>query len=368
MAYTFTAKGHRNILASHKRTLEFTKDDELSPDGDCIVAVAADFSPEELKRLVKNHTRLNMRIEAGGMSEDIPFQANKKFSSDREVVLRMSEFSSDRTFGFRAEKAAAHINRQLVRKLREPGQKVTVTIEPQVKAVLFDFDNTLGDMKPGIENAHHKIAQLMSERHGIYGPTTIKLLEDIDLRYSDKGKGSKPSMYDRHRWFREYFDEVGIEADEKEIDELTMIYWENVLEKARPMPGAKEVLIELKKEYRIGVMTDSDGDMLPKKQRIDQSGLRPYIDTIVVSDEVGINKPNRRFYDIILKKLDVKPEECVMVGDKPQADLVLAKELGMKTVWFRYGPWAESQGKREFDYVDYTIEDMKRLPEILQEI
>ncbi len=44
MEYSFTAWGHENITANHKRTLEFTKDNELSLEGDCILGVSANFS------------------------------------------------------------------------------------------------------------------------------------------------------------------------------------------------------------------------------------------------------------------------------------------------------------------------------------
>ena len=106
MKYTFTARGHRNILANHKSTLEFTKDAQMSLDGDCIVGLSADFDPAELKRLAKQNEELRMRILVGGMVEEIEFKTNKQFSSDRELVLRFSEFNTDRTFGVRADKSA----------------------------------------------------------------------------------------------------------------------------------------------------------------------------------------------------------------------------------------------------------------------
>ena len=54
MKYKFHAYGHPNILATHKTTLEFTKDSELSLKGDCIVGVKADFDLNEIKKFVKN--------------------------------------------------------------------------------------------------------------------------------------------------------------------------------------------------------------------------------------------------------------------------------------------------------------------------
>ena len=54
MIYKFNAYGHPNILATHKTTLEFTKDKEVSLKGDCIVAVKADFDLIKIKEFIKD--------------------------------------------------------------------------------------------------------------------------------------------------------------------------------------------------------------------------------------------------------------------------------------------------------------------------
>ncbi|MBW2996990.1 HAD-IA family hydrolase [Candidatus Woesearchaeota archaeon] len=368
MKYVFKAKGHKNILASHKSTLEFTKDREMSLDGDCIVGIGADFSLSRLKQLVTDHKNLRMRIKAGKHVEEIDFIANKQFSSSKELVLRFSEFSSDRTFGFRATKSARQLDRKLIERMRDPRQDIIVEIEPQVKALIFDFDNTIEDLKTGIVYAHHKLAQKLLEMYGVYAPTTVSLLNDIDSKYSLKGVGSSPMVFDRHNWFDDYFKQIGVEVAKKDIDHFVDLYWRFVLEKAKPMPHAADVLGKLKRDYKIGVMTDSDGKGRYKIERAKTSGLLRFIDAFMVSDEVGMNKPNRKFYSMMLNKLRVEAKDCVMIGDKPQVDLKLAKELGMKTVWVKYGNWAKRQGKRHFDYVDHEVTDILQLLKIVKEL
>jgi HAD superfamily hydrolase (TIGR01662 family) len=368
MKYSFTAKGHKNILASHKNTLEFTKDKEMSLDGDCIVGVGADFSPNKLQLLVRNHKQLRMRIRAGKHVEEIDFIANKNFSSVKEVVLRFSEFSSDRTLGFRATKSAKQLNRKFVERVRDPNQRIVVEIEPLVKAIIFDFDDTIEDFVCAKEYVHGKIAKKMLEKYGVYVPTTINLLDSIDRKFSVKGAGSNPKMNDRHVWFADYFKSTGIKVTGSEIDSFVNFYWRFAIEAAKPMPHAIGVLRELKKEYKIAVMTDSDGIRRFKIERAKTVGLFGFIDLFMTSDQVGINKPNRRFYSKLLERLGVKAESCVMVGDKPQVDLQLAKELGMTTVWIKHGDWARRQGKNHFDYVDHEITDLKQLLKIMKEL
>jgi len=368
MAYSFKAKGHENILATHARTLEFTSDPDLSPDGDCIVGVSADFSPQQLKVLVDNHNRLCMRIKAGGLAEEVTFTVNKGFNSKREIVLRFSEFSSDRTLGFRASKSAAHLDRKLVKLLRNPGQEIVIEIEPLVKAWIFDLDNTLAELKTRIEYAHNRVAEKLFKEYGVYGPTTMKLMRDIDMDFSIRGVGSSPSTYDRHLWFRQLFKDLGLQVQEDKIQECVDLYWKSVHERVRMMPDAEQVLRELKKQYKIAVMTDSDGDRELKVERVRKIGLMRYVDVFMTSDDIGQNKPNRAFYERVLKKLGVSAEECIMIGDKPEVDLKLAKELGMTTVWIRYGKWTEHIGNRHFDYVDHEIKDLRQLLSIMNEL
>ena len=132
MKYTFTAHGHPNILATHKTTLEITKDSELTKKGNCIIAVAADFSLQRIKELVgscQNGDKIGLIIEAAGIKEKIVAVVNKDFSSDKEIVLRKGGFISERTLGINADKAAAGLGRELVEKLKSPECDVSVTIE-----------------------------------------------------------------------------------------------------------------------------------------------------------------------------------------------------------------------------------------------
>ncbi len=134
--YSFTAYGHKNILATHKTTIEFTKDRELSLRGNCILGINADFDLSELKKSIEKKINKNKQIKdkikiiinMDGISDEIAAELNPDFDDDEEIVIRMGEFKSKRTLGVRADKAAAHIKRELVEKLKNPEQKIMVSI------------------------------------------------------------------------------------------------------------------------------------------------------------------------------------------------------------------------------------------------
>ncbi len=124
--YSFTAEGHKNVLATHKTTLEFTTGSNLTKDGDCIIAVNADFSLPQLQRFL-SFKKIRITVAAGGIAETITAIPNRNFSSSREMVIRMGEFASERTFAVRADKAAVHLSRELIESLKN-GYRATITV------------------------------------------------------------------------------------------------------------------------------------------------------------------------------------------------------------------------------------------------
>lgn len=121
----FTAYGHPNISSTHKNTFEFTKDNEVTKTGDCIVGVNADFSLLELKKLLNNKS-IRITIYVDDQKEDIIATPNKSFNSEYEIVVRKTDFVSERTLAINANKAAVDFN--IKEKLKKPDQKVVVEI------------------------------------------------------------------------------------------------------------------------------------------------------------------------------------------------------------------------------------------------
>lgn len=129
------AKGHRNILATHPTTLEFTTGNDLSSRGDCIIAVSADRAMPDLnpvfkERLCKHNAKLTILIEAIGESETVCAYGcpNLCFENPVEMVVRKSSYACSRTLAVRADKAAVNLSRAFVKKLQSPARKVKITL------------------------------------------------------------------------------------------------------------------------------------------------------------------------------------------------------------------------------------------------
>jgi putative hydrolase of the HAD superfamily len=84
-------------------------------------------------------------------------------------------------------------------------------------------------------------------------------------------------------------------------------------------------------------------------------------DMVVTFDDTKEMKPSIKPFKVAFKKLNLKPHECLMVGDRPERDIKGAKKLGMSTCFARYGnPKANGMG------ADYEINDIKELLEIVE--
>jgi hypothetical protein len=124
----FTIQGHKNVLSTHKNTIEFTKDSELTLRGDCILGVNADFDYSELMELVKKFSKIKVVINVGDLQEELIAFINKKFDDEHEIVIRKTDFLSKRTLGTKADKAAIDLDRMLVEKLKNPNTNGKVEI------------------------------------------------------------------------------------------------------------------------------------------------------------------------------------------------------------------------------------------------
>ena len=131
----FSAHGHENIEATHRTTFEVTKETTLTKQGDCIIAVestkaAADLPFEFKEAARKEGAQITVTIETGELKEIVKAKGSPqlKFMHPTDLVVRKSGYVCGRTLAIRADKAASDFSRELVEKLKDPSQEITVTL------------------------------------------------------------------------------------------------------------------------------------------------------------------------------------------------------------------------------------------------
>jgi putative hydrolase of the HAD superfamily len=101
----------------------------------------------------------------------------------------------------------------------------------------------------------------------------------------------------------------------------------------RPMPGVYDVLQQLAAAgYKLGIISNAS-DTNNVERLIDATQLRGYFEPIIISSAVGIRKPAPKIFDLVLEPWDLPAQECAMVGDTLDADILGAQLAGMHNVW-----------------------------------
>ena len=133
------AYGHKNIQATHQSTLEITKEPQLSKRGNCIVAVSADKALADLTAefkecLRRRNSKITMLIEVGEIADVVNAIGSPKLplTHSTDMVIRKSNYICNRTLAINADKAACDLPRELVEKLKNPTQKVRITLTVKV--------------------------------------------------------------------------------------------------------------------------------------------------------------------------------------------------------------------------------------------
>ena len=129
-------KGHKNILSLHKKTIEITKDDKLTVNGDCIIGTNSNLAcidlPEKFKKKIQNSTtEIKFSIVADEHSFSIHGKGSDKLTlkHTNDIVLRKSAFTCSRTIAINCDKASDDIPRTMIKKLQSPKTSGKLIIE-----------------------------------------------------------------------------------------------------------------------------------------------------------------------------------------------------------------------------------------------
>lgn len=136
-----------------------------------------------------------------------------------------------------------------------------------------------------------------------------------------------------------------------------MAYWDQV----EAIPDIKEVLQKVSSEYTCCVASNA-GDSNAKLMGIalNRVEILQYFRYLFTSHELGVTKPNPQFFNKIIQKLNLSPEECIMVGNDYEKDIVPAKAVGIHTILFNEGNTVSLTND-----ADFTISSMDVLYEVI---
>ncbi len=225
------------------------------------------------------------------------------------------------------------------------------------KAVFLDLDDTILDF-------HRSEAFALSKTLSTVGvdptPERISLysaVNDAQWKLLEKGELTRDEVLTRR--FKIFFEQIGLSLPALQIRH---IYEKNLSESAFFLPGAPTLLDSLSKDFRLFAV--SNGTAAVQDGRISLSGIGKYFEKIFISERIGFNKPDPRFFDFCFSEIkELSRADTVLIGDSLTSDILGGKNAGIVTLWFN--PKGLPCGET---VPDFTASSLEEIPEILKRI
>jgi putative hydrolase of the HAD superfamily len=200
-----------------------------------------------------------------------------------------------------------------------------------VKFVLFDLDDTLTDRQASLERY---VATLIADFAEELGPAEAALVLAAIIDVDERGYAPRERVFNRLlsalTW--RSVPTLGRLAD----------HWREQFPRSTLLrPGALETLKALRKRgFTLGLVTN--GPVSLQQMKIDQVGIAPLFEVIVISEQVGVHKPDPRVFQRALDQLACAGGDAWYVGDHPRNDVLGAAGVGITPIWLAgVHPWPE---------------------------
>ena len=218
-----------------------------------------------------------------------------------------------------------------------------------IKAVLIDIDDTIFDFQKCSKNAFKKTLKKLDLSYKEKDFLYFNKVNNILWTKQKLGKLNINEVFiERSIMMSEYF-ELNLE---KEI--FNDLFVEFLYDEIELIDEIEDLLYYLSSKYKIYAASNGVYDM--QVNRIKKSNLSKYFKDIFVSDKIGYEKPNERFFNKIMDITKYSNDDLIMVGDSMKSDIIGAKNSKIKSIYF-------NKENKKISNKDFTYQ-VKNLSEI----
>ncbi len=158
--------------------------------------------------------------------------------------------------------------------------------------------------------------------------------------------------------FSEFLTSLGIAADEETVREVNLVYMQDLSRTVVEFPDAAHVCRALAERYGLFLITN--GTDWVQRGRLAGMSFTDVFEGIVISDEVGCNKPDPAFLRGVTDVTgDTDPAHYLVIGDSLTSDIAFGKAIGADTVW------VQSRGDGRPGEATYTVRKLDELLTLL---
>ncbi len=225
------------------------------------------------------------------------------------------------------------------------------------KAIFFDLDDTLLDFK----SAEHQSLCLIYEKfYKEIVPEDEFMLRFYTINkklWSDFEEEKVPLSYIGKGRFQELSDQISAKINTNEVSDL---YEFNLAHLCTWIPGAQETILTLKNNYTISIVTN--GFARVQRHKYELFSIEDWCHSYIISEEVGTFKPRKQIFDIALTKVQLMPQEVLMVGDSITGDYNGALNAGIDFCWVNC---SEARMPDNLPQPKYVVKSVEELPDLL---
>lgn len=233
----------------------------------------------------------------------------------------------------------------------------------QIKVILWDIDGTLLNFEEAEKCAIHRCFEIFQ-----MGDCTEEMLQRysvINRRYweaLERGEMSKEEILVGR--FREFFHQEGL--DEQKAEAFNAEYQVRLGDTVCFCDNGYELVCKYKGKVKQYAVTN--GTAIAQHRKLKNSGLDKVLDGAFISDELGVEKPNKVFFDIVLGAIGTfAKEEILIVGDSLTSDMQGGNNAGIQCCW--YHPEKEKKPPQASALkIDYEIQNLWELEKIVSYI
>ena len=206
-----------------------------------------------------------------------------------------------------------------------------------------------------------------SEHEAVRAEIAVQILRAVNPEYSiseyysdveEAVRSFCPNVYQYVFW-------KSLKKDRALFDRLYASYsneWHKRKPKLKLTSGFESELKAICRNFKVGIAGQYGQELLElleKRSILDCFAYR------LTQDDFSLTKPDVRYYEQIAKSCSVDPQQCIMVGDRIDKDVIPAKQLGMRTILVRAGLHKNQQPRIPFEVPDAELESVSGLAETI---
>jgi putative hydrolase of the HAD superfamily len=201
----------------------------------------------------------------------------------------------------------------------------------KIKHVFFDLDHTLWDFE---KNSTLTFIQIFEEQKmALDVHAFLKVYSPINFEYWKRFREEKVTKQElRFGRLKDTFTALNFTVTDELIHQLSEDYIRYLPNYNYLFDGTIELLNYLETKYSLHIITNGFEEV--QHLKIEKSGIKKYFNKIITSESVGVKKPNPKIFKYALDLVNATSEDCLMIGDNLEADIIGALDCNIRSIHF----------------------------------